>query len=411
MKPTLLLTLALFAPHSFAATPAELAIQQATGKIAQQPAHYPYYNALGMAYARRARETSDTRFYASAEETLKKSFALAPDNFDGLKVEACLQLGRHEFARALETATRLNKMAPDDVAVYGYLVDADVALGNYDDAVTAAQWMLDLRPGNAAGLARAARLRELHGNFSGALELLQVAYESTPPSESEDRAWLLTQMAQIELASGDLSKAETHARAALAAFHDYPCALGALAQVRLAQARYQDAVTLLRQRYGAAPRAEVLYALAEAQELAGRHDEAEDGFRKFELQALAESAQADNSNRELIFYYLDHAGEPAKALAIARGEMELRHDVFTLDAYAWALAGSGDYQGAGVQLQKALALGVKDPGLLFHAGAVALHLHRTGEAEQYLKDAAARNSGQASELLRSLPDRPPAGGN
>ena len=102
MKSTLLFALALFAAPSFAATPAEMAIKQAVGNIEKQPSHYPHYNALAMAYARRARETSDAQFYAKAEETVQKSFAIAPDNFDGLKVETFLQLERHEYARALE---------------------------------------------------------------------------------------------------------------------------------------------------------------------------------------------------------------------------------------------------------------------------------------------------------------------
>jgi tetratricopeptide (TPR) repeat protein len=411
MRSTLLFTLALFAAQSFAATPAETAIKQAVGNIERQPGHYPYYNTLAMAYARRARETSDVQYYAKAEETLQKSFALAPDNFDGLKVEAWLQVGRHEFAKALETATRLNKIAPDDVAVYGYLVDANAELGNYTEAVAAAQWMLDLRAGNVAGLVRAAYLRELHGNLPGALELMQMAFDSAPSSESEDRAWLLTQMAHLELVSGDLSTAERYATGALSVFPDYHYALAGLAQVRIAQRRYPEAVTLLARRYAAAPHAESLYALAEAQQLAGQEEEAWASFGQFELQSRAESALAGNSNHELISYYVDHTGETAKALAIAQREVESRHDVFTLDTYAWALAANGDYRAAGAQMDKALAIGVKDPRVLFHAGAIALRLQQNDKAGQYLRDAAARHSHEAENLLRTLEAAPKAEGN
>src|SRR5215472_12077480 len=110
-----------------------------------------------MACARRARETSDAAWYGKAEEALKRSFAIAPDNFEGLKVWTWLLLGRHEFARALESATRLNQRTPDDITLYGYLADANVELGNYDAAVAAAQWMLNLRPRKRGG-ARARRL-------------------------------------------------------------------------------------------------------------------------------------------------------------------------------------------------------------------------------------------------------------
>src|SRR5437763_1495720 len=89
-------------------TPAEVSIRKAQERIAAQPNHYPWYNALAMAYARRARETSDTSFYAKADDVLKKSFEISPDNFEGLKVKTWLMLGRHEFSRARELAMTLN---------------------------------------------------------------------------------------------------------------------------------------------------------------------------------------------------------------------------------------------------------------------------------------------------------------
>src|SRR5205085_9213710 len=104
-----------------AQTPAETGIRKAQEQIAKHPGHYPYYNSLAMAYARRARETSDVRYYQKAEEALKKSFDISPDNFEGMKARTWLMLGRHEFAAALEVATRLNRQTPDDITVYGYL--------------------------------------------------------------------------------------------------------------------------------------------------------------------------------------------------------------------------------------------------------------------------------------------------
>lgn len=355
---------------AFAASPAELAIQKAAASIAKQPDHYAHYNNLAFAYARRARETSDVAFYAKAEETLKKSFALAPENFEGLRVQAWLQLGRHEFAQALETAKKLNRKAPDDVMVYGYLVDANIELGNYEEAVNAAQWMLDLRPGNIPGLTRAAYLRELHGNLTGSLELMTAAYESTPEFETEDRAWLLTQIAHLHSLRDEPEKAELAVRKALAAFPNYHYALGTLAQIHIGQKRYDEAVTLLETRYKAAPHPENLFALAEALHLAGRTTEARTAFVEFEKLALAESVTADNSNHELILYYADYARNPVKALEIAEMESKRRQDAHTLDCLAWALAANGQYQKANEVMQRALRFGLRDPKVLGHAKAI-----------------------------------------
>lgn len=373
---TLLLTTA-----AFAATPAETAIEKAQAEIAKHPDHAQSYDALAMAYARRARETSDVQFYAKAEGTLQRSFALSPDNYEGLKTQAWLQLGRHEFAKALETATKLNKKVPDDVIVYGYLADANTELGNYKEAVAAVQWMLDLRAGNIPGLTRAGYQRELHGNLAGALDLMQMAYGSTPSSETEDRAWLLTQMAHLSFVAGDLPKAESYANGALAMFANYHYALGMLAQVRIAQKRYDDAVGLLRTRYANAPHAENLLPLAEALQLAGQTEEADKAFAEFERKSLAETNIGDNSNHELIAYYVDDAHQPVKALEVAKREIARRKDVSTLDCYAWALAANGEYQAANAQIQKALQVGVKDPRILAHANFIAQHMNETAKAQ------------------------------
>ena len=119
-----------------------------------------------------------------------------------MKVRVWLLLGRHEFQKALDAATPLNKKMPDDVTVYGYLADANTELGNYAAAVGDIQWMLNIKPGNIAGLTRAAYQRELHGDISGAMDLMQMAYDATSYQEFEDRAWLLTQMSHLSLVDG-----------------------------------------------------------------------------------------------------------------------------------------------------------------------------------------------------------------
>ena len=366
------IVIALFlAANVLAATPAETAIHKAQEEIARKPDYYGGYNTLAMSYARRARETSDVGYYAKAEETLKKSFALSPDNYEGRKVETWLLLGRHEFAKARELAATLNRRMPDDVTVYGYLADANAELGNYREAVDAVQWMLNLRPGNVAGLTRAAYLRELHGDLDGAIDLMQQACDSTPFQELEDRAWLLTQIAHLHLAAGRTADAERFANGALGLFPDYHYALGVLGQVRMEQKRYNEAAGLFRKRYDSAPHAENLFAVAEALRHAGQADEAARAFADFERQALRESGLADNANHELMAYYTDYAHQAEKAQRIAERELARRHDAYTEAAYAWSLAAAGDYRRADAEMQKALAFGLKEPRVLEHARAIA----------------------------------------
>jgi len=386
-------------------SPAERSMAQASRLIEKNPKNFEAYNALALALSRRARETSDVSFYAQAEETLKKSFEISPGNFDGERIHVWLLLGKHEFAAAREEARTLNKKMPDDVMVYGFLTDANIELGNYKEAEDSAQLMLDLRPGNLPGLTRAAYLRELFGDIDGSVELMNMAYQSTPPSEAEDRAWILSQIGHLQLMSGKIAEADNTLQQALALFPGYHYALGNLAKVRIEQKRYEDAVRLLEQRYEAAQHAENLYDLAEALELSDHRDQAGKAFAEFETKSRLESVHADNSNRELIFYYADHAHLPAKALEVAQTEYARRHDVFTLDAYAWALHVNGRDTEARPQIAAALAVGIRDAKMLRHAGEIALSTGDRAAAERYLLDSTKMNapgSSQARDLLASL---------
>lgn len=370
-------------------SPAQISIQKAEAGIAKNPGHVPYYNALAMAYARRAREVSDDAFYGKAEEVVEKTLKLSPGNFETQKVQCWLLLGRHEFAKARELAMALNKKNPDDITVYGFLTDANVELGNYKEAIDAAQWMLKIRPGNVAGLTRAAYLRELHGYIPGAMDLMRTAYDAVAYPETEERAWILTQLANLQLTSGNLAEAEKYATGALGVFPNYHYALAAMGRVRTAQKRYADAASFYQQRYDASQHPENLYPLGLAYRRAGKDAEAKRVFEQFEKEALSESGGADNANHELIAYYVDIAHQPEKAVELATAELRRRNDVFTRDAYAWAKAAVGDYAEADKHLQSALAVGTKDPGILYHASVVAKKQNRPEEAEKLLRAAIA----------------------
>ena len=383
---------------------AQQKIAQAQAQIDKDPRRHQAYNQLAMALARRARETSDVSFYSKADSALAKSFEISPGNLEGQKVQAWIFLGKHEFAKAAELAKQLNEKWPDDVLIYGYLVDANVELGNYAAAEEAAQWMLDIRPGNVPGLTRAAYLRELFGDVDGSIELMEMAYRQTPPSELEDRAWILTHIAHLRLSTGDIKRADQILQQALALFPNYHYALANLAKVRASQGKFAEAADLLRQRYQNAAHAENAYDLAVALTRAGKADEGKALFAEFEVNARKELPTADNANRELIFYYTDYASRPAEALRIAAQEFERRKDVYTLDAYGWALAMNGRNDEARQHLQDALAVGVRDAQLLYHSGIIAERSGNMAEAANFLRQSLEVNpvSEHAAEARTAL---------
>jgi tetratricopeptide (TPR) repeat protein len=352
-------------------SPAERAAETARKAIATTPIRAEAHTQLALALARRARETADPAYYTQAATAVDKALALSPGNFEAEKMRVWVLLGQHEFAQALLLAQALNKRVPDDLQVYGFLTDANIELGHYKEAEEACQWMLDLRPGNIAAFTRAAYLREIFGDFEGAIELMRHAYDRTLPSEVEDRAWMLTQLAHLELVAGRVANADLILAEALKLFPDYHYSLAGLAKVRTAQGRLAEAAVILEKHVAAAPHPENYFELAEALRKAGREPEARAAYSEFETKARREMSGWDNANRELIFYYAGQGKNQAEALKIAEMEMARRQDVPTLDAYAWALWVNDRRGDAKLAIDRALAVGVREPATIQRATVIS----------------------------------------
>ena len=402
MRMTILLL--FLSSAAIGATPAERRIAQAEAAIERAPQNVRFHADLAMAYARRARETAEMAYYEKAHAALDRALEIAPDDFASLRTRAWTWLGQHEFRKGLKLAKELNKRSPDDVIVYGFLVDANVELGNYDEAVDAAQWMLDLHPGNVPALTRAAYLRELHGYLDGAVDFMQMAYDRTPQHETEDRAWIQTQIAHLELERGRLDRGERAVALALELFPGYHYALAELGKLRLAQGRPAEAVEAFQQRYDAAPHPENLLGIAKAHRAAGNSEKADRLFAQFEQAGRAEMENVDNCNRDLVFYYADIANRPDEALRIAEIELGRRNDIHTRHAHAWALFRAGQVEQAAAAMEAALSTGMRNAELFYHAARIAEAAGERDRAAKLLRDSLELNpaSPVAADVRRAL---------
>jgi tetratricopeptide (TPR) repeat protein len=388
------------------ASPAERRVIQARRAIESDPRSTTAHAGLALALARRARETGDPRFYQEALGALDAAPRAEPPAYELRKARAWVLLGQHRFEEAEALARGLLKEAPDDLQANGFLVDALAELGRYAEAEEVAQFMLDLRPGNLPGLTRGAYLRESFGDLDGALEFMEEALQFVALEEVEDRAWILTQIGHLHLAAGRVDAAERAALAALAEFPDYHYALAQLARVRAAQGRTAEAVALLERRFQSAPHPENRYELAEALARAGRKAEAQAAYAAFEAEARREMDGPDNANRELARYYAGPGKRANEALRIAEREVARRRDVATLDVHAWALHAAGRHAEGLAGYRAALAVGVKDAGILCRAGLVAVAAGATADARRWLEGSLRTNpSSEAAGTARQALDR------
>ncbi len=361
-------------------TPAQRRIAAAKQQIETDPKKVQAYNELALAMLKRTRETADPKYLVDADTALTQGLKLDPTDFQLQRTQVALMLSRQEFVRARDQATALHHRTPDDVMTYGYIADADIALGNYPEAETNAQWMMNMRPYNTPALLVGARLRTLYGDPHGAVDFLNRAYSQTSPSEVEDLAWIANQIASIQIESGQTDAAAQTLEGTEQIFPGYLNTMENLARVRMAQSRASDAVQLWKQATLADRDPDALYELAKAQEAAGQAQEAAATYAEFEKQASAPETATDTARLDLVLMYAASPATAPNALKIAQQEFAARQDVWTLDAYAWALYVNAQYVEADAAIQKAIAVGIQSARIFDHAGHIAQKVNNGADA-------------------------------
>lgn len=383
---------------------ADSQIQKAEAIIKRAPDQPDGYNLLAAAYLQKARETGDFGFNARAETALNRSLAIAPDDFDAMRLQAMLLLAYHRFQEALEVARRAQTLRPENADIYGAMTDALVELGDYEGAIRAAQKMVDLRP-DTASYSRVSYLRSLHGDTEGAIEAMRVAVRAADPRSPESVAWCRVHLGLELMKAGRRDEAEREFDEALAVFPDYYMALSAKARARLSAGDTASALELYKRAQERVPLPETIIAHGDLLARLGREEEAK---KEYELAEFIErnGASAATYSRQLALFLADHDIKLDEALTIARRERAARSDIYTCDALAWCLFKKGLFREAKEAMDEALRLGTRDARLFYHAGMIANALGNQRDARKYLqlalKTDASFNVLQADNARRTL---------
>jgi tetratricopeptide (TPR) repeat protein len=363
--------LALQPPHGSAAVDTLVAsLQRATER---NPGKGDLWVVLGRAWVRKARETTDPGFYLNAKAAADLALDIDPNDPTALDLQGFVLMNDHKFEDARALAQRIVDSHPVDPAGYGTLSDALLELGRFDEAAAAAQKMMDLKP-NLPSYSRASYLRWLQGDVEGAKRTVRLAIGSgADQRDPEPRAWVMVQAAMIFWHEGDIDGADTGFDAALVQMPDYPPALVGKGRVKLARGDGAGAAMLLRHAYDASPLVETAWLLGDALAIAGDDAGASDAY------ARVESTGRKTDPRTLALFWTTRNLHAEEALAMTDRERHVRGDLYTDDAYAWALYRNGRPAEAKSAIDHALAHGTRDARLLYHAGAIHIALGETSE--------------------------------
>jgi tetratricopeptide (TPR) repeat protein len=368
------------------------ALRQRLGQIAavERPADgATQLRDQGLVALAKARATADPTYYRQAERALTKALATRPDDPDVLVGMGALALARHEFAEALTWGERARAAAPKKAAVYGVIGDAQVELGRYDEALDTIQTMVDLKP-DAASYSRVSYLRELHGDLDGAVVAMRRAADAS--AAGEPAAWTRLHLGNLLLRQGRIAEAEREYAWAQAADPNNMAAVAAVGRARLTAGDPAGAIPFYERAVERYPLPELVLALGDLYEAVGRSD---DAARQHELagglQRLV-AANGGNVDLELALFEAER-GDAARAVDLARAEVNRRDSVHAQDALAWALYHIGDYPSARAASQRALRLGTRDGLMLFHAGMIELKLGNDAAGRGLIVEALAADPG------------------
>lgn len=332
---------------------------------------------LGWLFVAKARETFDPGYFKIAEQCALALDARQPRCAEGLLLRGHVLQNLHRFQEAEEVAREVatTRGLPFD---FGVLGDALMEQGKLDEAVSAYQKMADLRPDSQAAT-RAAHIRWLKGDLTGAIEMMNLAAGAVDAGDAENAAWIFTRLAGYLFQAGKFDEAQHTCTTALELRTNYPPALLVRGRMLLAQEKYSGAVEPLRIAERQNPLPEYQWALADALTAAGRTPEA----REVEARLTRSGAATDPRSFAL---YLSTRGENlATALRLAQEELVTRADVFTHDSVAWAHLAKGDVAAAQQSIERALSAGTEDARLYFHAAVIAKRAGQSERAENYFK--------------------------
>lgn len=331
---------------------------------------------LAQGYIQESRITGDHAYYdAAAIKLLDDVLKIEPNNFDALCCKATVLLSQHHFSEGLEIAKKAMLLNKDNAFVYGLACDANVELGNYEEAVKMCDKMMSIRP-DIRSYARVSYLREIHGDFKGAIEVANLAVKAGYPG-LEQTAWTRIILGNLYKNIGQLDSASIQYKMALAERPNYAFAIAGLASIDKLKGNYKEAIN----GYETAKSMIIEYSfqdeLTDLYLLNNEPEKAKNSAKNVIDQLSPMTTDDENieghghyADRELAYAYLK-VPNLEKALFHANTEFARRpKNIDVLETLAWVKYKNNNYIDALTLITNALRTNSKNSALLCRAGII-----------------------------------------
>jgi tetratricopeptide (TPR) repeat protein len=315
----------------------------------------------------------------------------------GPTADLCLLKANWDFKfHQIPQAKKDLEMAPALVeSAHGQALLADIAFqeGRYADAGQGYDAVVR-RTRTWDNLARLAYFKDKLGDPAGADRTYAQAADVITAKEMRSYAWVELQRGLLSLGRGRYAAAADHYDRAGRAYSGYWLVDEHVAELCAARGRFDDAVALYQRVITRAPRPEVQQQFGDLYAFIGKPDLAKPWHDKA-LAGYLESADRGDVHyfHHLAAFYADVAQDGREAVKWATRDVELRRNYATEDALAWALYRDGQTSEALGASGRALAYGISDAHLFFHAAMIHLAAGRTSDGQRLLRQTAEVNPG------------------
>ena len=365
-------------------------VAELTSKIKEKPNEVKPRLQVAVIYLSEARITGEHPYYYPAIlQILDGVLTIEPKNFEATTFKSSVKMSQHQFAEARDLAEKARQINPSNAYVYGVLVDANVELGNYEEAVAMSDKMQALKP-SLESYSRASYLREIYGNYPSSIEAMKLAVQAGLPG-SEPQCWSKNTLGHLYETTGQLAKAEQQYDGILSVRPSYAFALRGKAQIYKARKEYDQALTQLEKAAKIMPEFSFHEEMAEIYALQGDNDKSMKKYAEV-AKMLDEDARSGHSvDLELCKLYTK-TGQLDSALVYGMREYQKRpKNIDVNHALAWVYFNQKNTPKAQQHMQVALRTGLKDPELLQRASAIARAMGNAEASNKLIADARKTN--------------------
>jgi tetratricopeptide (TPR) repeat protein len=242
--------------------------------------------------------------------------------FAAYSLKSSVLLSLHQFKEGLEEAKKAVDINPYNANIYGALVDGNVELGNYDEAIKMADKMVSIRP-DLRSYSRVSYLREIYGDVEGAKEAMIMAVKAGYAGD-EATAWARYTLGKIYETYGDTASASMHYQITLQERPNYAFALGGLASLDCKKKDWKAAEQKLNAAIKIIPEVSFYEDLVEVYQQTGKKAEAKQTAEEIIKMMKEDEASGHVMHLDQAKIYLNLLNDPKTAKELALKEYKTR---------------------------------------------------------------------------------------